>query len=159
MAARYHCGDAERRALVRAMPATAGLDGIDFLEVIDHDAPEPLRQQLLVVRVLAGMIAGFSRDHVRIEGGVRVSPVAVRWALPLPDVAAAPLELVSQDEKDFLSAHFAAEAEPDHVLVVRTEGTGDFSIYRLVLVDPVSGEPPPPGFDPRLSAVEFSFKV
>jgi hypothetical protein len=156
MPARYACGDAERRALVRE---AGGLDGIDFLEVLDHEAPEPLRQQLLVVRVLAGALAGFDRDHVRLEGGVRVSPVPVRWALPLPDVAGAPPALVSQAEKDFLAAYFAAETEPGSVLVVRTEGTGDFSVYRLVLVDPASGQPPPAGFDPRLSAVEFSFKV
>jgi hypothetical protein len=157
MAARYHCGDEERRARVRAAP---GIDGIDFLEVLDNEAPDELAQKLLVVRLLDGPVPALTADHVRIEGGVRVTAIQALWALPLPDVAGAPASLVTNQEKNFLAAHFAAEANPQQILMVRTSARGDFSRYRLVLVDPLTGEVPPvAGFDPRLSAVEFSFKV
>ena len=46
----------------------------------------------------------------------------------------------------------------DDVLTVTVSGPGDFSTYLLRLVDPVTGEVPI-GFDPRLSAVDFSFKA
>jgi hypothetical protein len=156
MSARYSCGDEERRARVRA---TSGLDGIDFLEVLDSEVSDPLAQRLLVVRVLGGLLAGFNAANVRLEGGVRVTPVKVRWALPLPAVAAAPAALVPAAEKAFLAAYFAAEATPQRVLVVRTEVAGDFSPYTLRLVDAADPTQRPPGFDPRLSAVTFSFKV
>jgi len=157
MPARYHCGDEERLA---AVAAAGTLNGIDFLEVLDAEAPsEALRQRLLVVRLLADAPAGLAADGVRVEGGVRVRPVGVRWAMPLPAVAGAPDAQVPQPVKDFLAAFFAGEAAPDRVVVVHTDSNGDFSLYRLVLVDPATGEPPPAGFDPRLSAVDFSFKV
>lgn len=156
MSARYSCGDEERRARVRATP---GLDGIDFVEVLDAEAPVDLAQRLLVVRVLEGLLAGFTAANVRVEGGVRVSPVKVRWALPLPDVAGAPAAQVSAAEKAFLATHFAGETEPGRVLVVRTEVAGDFSPYTLRLVDAADPKQRPPSFDPRLVAVEFSFKV
>ncbi|MDY7091988.1 MAG: putative baseplate assembly protein [Acidobacteriota bacterium] len=157
MAARYYCGDEERRARVRATP---GIDGIDFLEVLDTEAPDALAQKLLAVRLLDGPVPALSAENVRIEGGVRVTAIEALWAMPLPDVAGAPGSLVTNQEKNFLAAHFAAEAEPQQILMVRTSARGDFSRYRLVLVEPVTGEVPPvAGFDPRLSAVDFSFKV
>ena len=44
-------------------------------------------------------------------------------------------------------------------LVLRTSRRGDFSIYRLALVTSAQDPTPPAGFDPLLSAVDFSFKV
>ncbi|HEX6202097.1 MAG TPA: putative baseplate assembly protein [Thermoanaerobaculia bacterium] len=153
------CGDEERRAAVRR---SAHLNGLDFLEVLDEEAPEPLRQRLLVLRCLKP-VAGVDRRNVRIEGGARVTGVGVVWALPLPDVAAAADPPVSAAEKAFLAAHLAAEPAPERVLVVRTDSNGDYSTYRLTLFTPpwpAAGDPPPlPDFDPRLSAVDFSFKV
>jgi len=157
MPARYHCGDEERRA---AVAAAGTLNGIDFLEVLDAEAPgEELRQRLLVVRLLATAPAGLDADWVRIEGGVRVRPVRATWAMPLTEVAGAPAAQVPQPVKDFLAGYFAAEPEPGRVVVVHTDSGGDFSIYRLGLVDPATGDPAPPDFDPRLAAVDFSFKV
>ena len=159
MAVRYHCGDEERRAAVRR---SAHLGGIDFLEVIDQGAPLSLRQRLLVVRCLKP-IAGVTREDVRVTGGARITPVGVLWALPLLDVPAAPDALVPPAEKAFLALHMAAEPAPGEVVVVRTDSTGDYSTYTLTLFTPpwpASGDPTPlAGFDPRLSAVEFSFKV
>jgi len=145
---RYFCRDEERRALVRA----SALNGIDFLEVLDSEAPPALRQLLLVVRCFKPLPAGLTEAKVRVEGGVRVRPVRVVWARPFPEVAAAPG--IPALEKAFLAARFGGDPEGDALLVVHTDSTGDFSPYRLVL-DLGAGD----GFDPRLSAVELSFKV
>jgi hypothetical protein len=159
--ARYICGNPERRAAVEKSP----LNGIDFLEVLDgkiaaHPEWDPLRQLFLVVRLLKAVPAVLGRENVRIDGGVRVTPVRALWALPQAKVAADPG--VPALEKAFLAARLAGEEELDHLLIVRADSSGDFSPYRLRLVatpeDP--GNPQPPaGFDPRLSEVEFTFKV
>jgi hypothetical protein len=158
MAGPYFCSDEERRAAV-ADPAS-GLNGIDYLEVLDSEVPDTeLKQRILVLRFFKGGLAGLTAENVRIEGGVRIRPVGVIWALPLQEVAGAPLELVPQAEKDFLALHFAGEPEPETVLIVRTDSNGDYSIYRLSLVTSSADPSAPPGFDPRLAAVDFSFKV
>lgn len=157
--ARYLCRDQQRRAAVKP----SGLNGIDFLEVLDgKTAGDALRQLFLVVRMLEALPAGpsaLSAKNVRIDGGVRVTPVASVWALRLADVAAG--TTVPALEKAFLATRLAGEVAPDHVLIVRTDSSGDFSPYRLRLVDPADpvNLPPPPSFDPRLSEVDFSFKV
>lgn len=151
MAARYVCGDEQRRAAVRQHNEQGGaVNGIDFLEVLDRQVlalggPASLRQTILLVRLFLPVPAGLGADNVRLEGGVRV-PVRVLWALPVADVPAR--------EKPVVDAALAGldAGELSRVLVVRTDATGDYSIYRLSIVAS-------PGFDPRLSAVEFSFKV
>ena len=47
---------------------------------------------------------------------------------------------------------------PETVLAVRTNGEGDHSIYRLRITT-ADGDGPLNGFDPPLSAIDFSFKV
>ncbi|HEY4565390.1 MAG TPA: putative baseplate assembly protein [Thermoanaerobaculia bacterium] len=151
--ARYVCGNPERRAAVEKSP----LNGVDFLEVLDgkvagHPEWDGLRQLFLAVRLLKPVPAGLSRDNARIDGGVRITPVRVVWALPLAKVAADPG--VPAVEKAFLAGRLGGEPDPDHLLVVRTDSSGDYSPYRLRLVTR-----PADGFDPRLSEVEFTFKV
>ena len=145
----YFCCDQRRRDAVRAHPT---LNGIDFLEVLDRDAPvgSP-RQQSLLVRCLKP-IPEFTAENVQLEGGERITPVKVVWAYRADRIPAA--ELTPQEQ-----AFFAALPEADHVLVVRTDSTGDFSTYRLSLRRSPSILEPPENFDPRLSAVDFSFKV
>jgi hypothetical protein len=154
--ARYYCGDEERRARVREH---ATLNGIDYLEVADRDivevgGDEALRQRLLAVHFLKGDLPALTEEHVVIEGGVRVAPVSVLWARPLPEVSATPDALVPAAEKALVAALFAGEPEPERVLVVRTDARGDYSSYRLVVAPPPASD-----IDPRLSAVDFSFKV
>ena len=45
------------------------------------------------------------------------------------------------------------------MLTVEVEEPGDFSIYTLSLVRGPHDPSPPNGIDPRLAAVDFSFKV
>jgi hypothetical protein len=145
----YHCCDERRRNAVAAHPT---LNGIDYLEVLDHDAPTASpRQRTLLVRLLKPVLAGFTAQQVRIEGGERVRAIEVEWVASAinPPAETTPAE----------QAFFAALPAPDHVLLVRTDHYGDFSTYLLRLVRSAIDDTPPQGFDPRLSDVSFSFKV
>jgi hypothetical protein len=140
---RYFCCD-ERR--LRAVKEAGVLNGIEYLEVSDSEAPPGLRQRTLFVRLLKGP-AGLTKANVVIEGGERI-PVKVEWALP-----ATPLP---SGESPALTAGLD---EPANVLLVRTDSTGDYSPYTLRLVAGAGSDEPPAGFDPLLASVEFSFKV
>lgn len=157
----YLCRNKRRRLLLRReneRRKTDGepvLNGADYLEVLDRDAPEGIgeieRQNTLLVRMFE---PGFTLDanNVLITGGERISPVRVLWAHPADAVPAA---VAPQAERDF----FAALTEPGLTLVVRTDSTGDTSTYRLSLVQSAAHPEPLAGFDPMFSAVDFSFKV
>jgi Baseplate J-like protein len=134
VSARYHCEDQRRRAAVLAARGTDGtpvVNGIDYLEVA------PSQRTLLVhfLHDLAGpdAVTGavqLGEEHIRIDGGVRVTGIAVQ------QVTAA-----------------------GKLLSVEVDPPGDFSTYTLCLVASPPDGNPPAGFDLRLSAVAFSFKV
>lgn len=147
----YSCCDENRRAAVDAHPT---LNGIDVLEVLDEDAPAGSPpQQTLLVRLLKPVPGGIALHHVRLEGGERIRDIGVAWvgiaSTPPPSPQTTPAE------RD----HFTALPAADHVLLVRTDTAGDFSRYRLVLEQAAGSQVPLPDFDPRLSAVDFGFKV
>jgi hypothetical protein len=153
----YFCCDERRREAVRDHPT---LNGIDYLEVLDRDAPAGSpRQQTLLVHCLkpiirnteAGSVADLTRNNVQIEGGERITPVQVQWAFP---ASAVPESFITPSEQSFL----ATLTDANRVLVVRTDSSGDFSTYRLVLTRGRDSAPPE-GFDPIVRAIEFSFKV
>jgi hypothetical protein len=144
----YACCDERRRTAVAAHPV---LNGIDYLEVLDGDAPAGSpRQQTLLIRCMKPVPA-LAPDQVKIEGGERVRDVGVRWV----STAAAPGPMATPAER----AYLMALPEADHVLVVRTDRRGDFSRYRLRLIEAANDDSPPDDFDPLLVDVEFSFKV
>lgn len=145
----YFCCDKLRRNAVRASP----LSGIDFLEVLDRDAPPGSpRQQTLLVRLLKPVPAAFGRENVRLDGGERIRPVRVAWAFAAPAI---PADLLTAAE----TAFFSGLPDANRVLVVRTDVAGDFSTYRLSLRKSATDDTPPDGFDPLLVAADFSFKV
>jgi len=151
---RYTCCDLLRR---NAVAAHATLNGIDYLEVLDRDAPEgdlpggSPRQRTLLLRLLKIPAPALVADNLRIEGGERLRDIRIEWVsmanAPPLDVTAAEL------------AYFIALPEADQVLLVRTESYGDYSPYRLLLQRAADDARPPLTFDPRLSAIDFSFKV
>jgi Baseplate J-like protein len=133
---RYACAD-ERR--LRAVKEAGVLNGIEYVEVSDTEAPAPaLRQRTLFVRLLKPLATA----GVTITGGERIPTVPVEWVAPATAVPAG--------EDPALVANLE---DPATVLLVRTATRGDFSLYTLRLTGP------PAGFDPRLTSVEFSFKV
>lgn len=134
----YRCKNETRRALVRNTKGADGkpvLNGIDFLEVATAD------QKTLRVRFLHPL-PGQSNQvppspappltpaNVVIDGGVRIRGIRV-----------------------------GTVGATDRVLTVTVAEPGDFSTYVFRLVTSADDPAPPTGFDPQLSAIEFSFKV
>jgi len=148
-----YCPDETRKAMARAGGA---INGIDFLEVLDDEAPAGSVPQRTLLAHCFLAVTGLSRNNVRIEGGVRVKPVNALWAYPANAVPNAEL---SAAERPAMQAYLAALPNPNRTLVVRTDSQGDFSTYTLRLVSPTAPSEPPAGFDRLLSAVDFSFKV
>ncbi|MDO9354077.1 MAG: putative baseplate assembly protein [Solirubrobacteraceae bacterium] len=109
--------------------------------------PGAPRQQTLLVRLLRSGFA-LTPDNLRIDGGERIRTVGVAWCAPA-DALPAEAEAGLVDTVDDLP----------RTLVVRTEGSGDFSSYTLSIVANAGSSLPPDGFDPRLSSIAFSFKV
>jgi len=149
MITRYTCCGQNRRAAVDAHPT---LNGIDWLEVLDLDAPAGSpRQQTLMVRLLKPVPAGVSAANVSLAGGERIRQVNIEWIgtadAPPPEATAAEV------------AFFTALPDADHVLLVRTDTAGDFSTYQLTLSQSEETLTPLTDFDPRLSVVDFCFKV
>jgi hypothetical protein len=151
---RYTCCDKLRR---NAVDAHGTLNGIDYLEVLDRDAPDgdlpggSPRQRTLLLRLLKVPALALTADNVRIEGGERVRDIRSEWV----GMANAPPLNVTPAEQAF----FTALPEADHVVLVRTNSAGDYSSYRLMLQRAEDDARPPLNFDPRLAAVDFSFKV
>ncbi len=149
MGTQYRCQNQLRSQGVRQHPT---LDGIDYLEVLDQEAPgDSPRQRTLLVRFLKP-VSALTRENVRIDGGVRVTPVRVLWAFPAPAI---PPSLITAQEQTF----FSTLLQPDHVLVVRTDSSGDFSTYRLSIVASSANPNATKDLDSQLSEVKFSFKV
>jgi hypothetical protein len=153
----YACCDEKRRAAVLGNPA---LNGIDYLEVLDHEAPAGSpRQQTLLIYCLKAAPTGLTTANVLIVGGESVTNVAAVWIAP----ASEPPPLASAAE----NAYFATLSNLPNILVVRTNVYGDFSPYTLRLVNDATQAAEDlfdvtealSGFDPLLSEVEFSFKV
>ena len=146
----YTCCNRKRGEAVRLHPT---LNGIEFLEVLDEDAPAGSpRQRTLLVR-LYKPAAGIEKENVRIEGGTRIRPVLVEWAF-MADVVGAKGVLTAAE-----STFVTALPDPGQVLVVRTTAYGDYSTYTLRLVAGPGLDEPPADFDPVLSATSFSFKA
>jgi hypothetical protein len=154
MSIQYFCENERRR---QAIQDHGTLNGIDYLEVLDADAPaDSPRQRTLLVRFLKALPAAISAANVRIEGGVRVTPVQVAWAGRAADAGDLhSAGRINEAERDFL----LAQAEPERLLVVRTRSAGDFSTYHFRLATSPTEPAPPAGFDPILARVAFSFKV
>ena len=127
----YFCCDERRRSALRLH---GGLNGIDYLEVLDADAAsEADRQRVLRVVLLKDRGAtALAPVNVRVEGGERVRDLRVE------------------------SVTSAADSP---LVEVRLSAYGDFSTYTLRFVDDAVGTEPPAGFDPLLACAAFSFKL
>ena len=128
----YFCCDQFRRAAVRGGP----LNGIDFVEVVDRDAPIPsLRQRILHVHLLNDPAAlVFTPDQIRIDGGERIRDIQVQSVT---------MGLGPQT----------------NIVVVQLDRYGDHSPYSVRLVRSALDARPPVDFDPMLAAATFDFKA
>jgi hypothetical protein len=146
---KYHCCDWFRRTATAAHPT---LNGLDYLEVLDSDLPvgHEFRQRTLFVHFLKP-VSGLSDDNLRLAGGDRVQGVRVEWAEAGQPTPAA----LTPEEAALLNAL----SNPERVLVIRTDSSGDRSTYTLRLVRSSLDDRPPLGIDPQLADIAFSFKV
>ncbi|MGA9998459.1 MAG: hypothetical protein WBP93_23800, partial [Pyrinomonadaceae bacterium] len=132
----YFCCDETRRNAVKDHQT---LNGIDFLDVVDNPADPPKdRQRTLLVHFIKDLAASpppsFKAENIRIEGGERRRHIAATKVTVAPDGR-------------------------NNVIEVKVSQAGDFSTYTLRLVADRKHDDPPAGFDPILSAIDFSFKV
>jgi hypothetical protein len=142
---KFHCCDLRR---IEVLKRSGSANAIEFLEVLDLASPPGTpRQQTLFVRLLR---TGFTLtpENLRVTGGERIPIVEVQWCAAA-DALPPEAEPGLVDTLDDLP----------HTLVVRTNSSGDFSIYTFTIVSASGSDEPPAGFDPKLSAIEFSFKV
>lgn len=130
------CTDDRRRQDIRDQ-ADAGRhdwNGIDYVEVEDD-------QVTLTVYFLRKAPRRIKLAQVRIEGGRRITGIQVRT-----------IRVCRQNDQEL-----------DDCLQVTVDKPGDFSTYRLCLVElDDQGRPtdrPMQGFDPRYACAEFSFRA
>ncbi|MBR0846471.1 putative baseplate assembly protein [Bradyrhizobium diazoefficiens] len=142
---KQHCCDPRR---LEVLKAKGSANAIEFIEVLDLASPPGApRQETLLVRLLHPGFA-LSPDNLRITGGERIATVGVVWCAPA-DALPAAAEPGLVDTVDDLA----------RTLVVRTDSSGDYSIYTLGIFANSGSALPPAGFDPRLSTIDFTFKV
>jgi hypothetical protein len=132
----FCCDELRRAALADSKQNPSGLNGIDFLEVLDRELPpnqKIMRQRLLELHFVNPLTGGpLTEKNVRIEGGERITDVIVASVTSGPGA---------------------------NVLTIEVNHPGDFSIYTLRLVQDAQHLQPPAGYDPVLSEIKFSFKV
>ncbi len=135
----YYCCDEIRRRRADEQ----GLNGIEFLQVIDEEAKtylnlpgndwEAWRQRILVVHMVNEKHLGdLKPENVLIEGGQRIKNIVVTEVKHTP---------------------------PSKTLEIRLDRSGDFSPYRLRFIKRKNTTAPPENIDSRLACVQFSFKV
>ena len=89
MSLTYACCNENRKAAVSGNPT---LNGIDYLEVLDHDAI-PLgipRQQTLVVHCLNALAGNIAAANVLIGGGESINNIGVAWVALASDASTLP---------------------------------------------------------------------
>ncbi|MDZ4829914.1 MAG: putative baseplate assembly protein [Phycisphaerae bacterium] len=131
--ARYSCCDDDRVLAVRALSGANAPNGIEFLEVLDADAPLGMRQRILRVSFVRAPAPALTKANMRISGGERIRDVRVE-------------------------STSAAPGDPRSILV-SVDRAGDFSGYTLRIVRGADALDAPDGIDPALASVDFSFKV
>jgi len=135
MSTQYRCRAPRRRQEVLERKT---LNGIDFLEIAAVDQKSldiffvhPLPGQVGEVPAPPHNVPPLTKDNFVITGGTRIKNPAIRL---ISQIAGNRLRLTVQ--------------EP-----------GDYSTYTLQLVTSPTQPIVPPGFDPALAAIDFSFKV
>ena len=127
----YSCCDELRR---NGLVGTA-LNGIDYLEVLDHDATtQQERQRTLYVHFINNITNQLTATNIQITGGERIQNISVKQVT-------------------------TGTGNNANILTVTLDKYGDFSPYTLSIVQDQQHPEPPNGYDPILSQIQFSFKV
>jgi hypothetical protein len=145
MSARYLCCDEHRRAALADPTAPPGLSGIDYVEVTaGATTADPTLIDIVLVKPLPLPAAALDGANIAITGGARfvaprVDSNVVEMLAGVPSPPGGPVDRY-------------------RVTVPGGQQT-DYSTYRLALVTGPTDPTPPTFIDPRLSAVDLSFKI
>ena len=138
------CSDERRRRMVRNQANSYdGLNGIDYVELIEEDKPKQPGDKTkdLCVHFFGDVPGNLVPANVRIECGERIRDIKVLTIEP----------------------HRSNDPLHEDCLRVKVDKTGDFSFYKLCLyelkADGDTSDIPLKGFDPRYVCATFSFKV
>jgi hypothetical protein len=148
----FFCCTDHRRATLQTTP---DLNGIDFLEIDnlkpgELDADEAAEYASLPVK---------QRDRLLWQRKLTVTFVNALTAAQKAVLTADHLRITGGERPDSRNIALAVMTTAADYIVLKASRSGDFSIYRLSLVTAQLDPTPPAGFDPLLSAVDFSFKV
>jgi hypothetical protein len=145
----YQCCDSARRAVLLAQSV---YNGIDYLEVETGPAGP---QTALYVYFLHPLAPGqLKAENVLICGGERITNIQVASVIEGASLSPPPVSTECQ-----------AGSPPagSNLLIVHVTQAGDFSPYKLRLVNSISAPSgslqPPPHIDPVYSEITFSFKA
>lgn len=134
---RYVCCEERRRSELAASPVA--YSGIDYIEVLaGATTADPTYIDIVLVKPMPLPGAALAGENIRLTGGVR---------FPAPKVD--PVVVPSPG---------GMEAARYRLTIAGGQPT-DFSTYRLALVAGAGSDDAPAFIDPRLSAVDFSFKI
>jgi hypothetical protein len=159
----FACCHQNRKAAVLANTTATGVNGIDYLEVLDHQSPvASLRQLTLLVHCLKDVPLNLTPNNVLITGGESITGITAQWIAPATPV---PAQITAAEMPYF--GPLAAQTDAAQILIVRLTKYGDFSPYTFRLVNDATTAPLDTfvvtealsGFDPLLAEICFSFKV
>jgi hypothetical protein len=137
--ARYVCCNDRRRDALRGHAVPPEISGIDYIEVTaGNPVSLPTTIDIVLVNPLTLPAAALTGANISITGGVR-------YPAPMVDQVVETLP--------------AAGPVSTYRVTVPGGQLTDYSTYRLAIVDGSGSDQPPSFIDPRLSAVDFSFKI
>jgi hypothetical protein len=145
------CSIKERR---KTLADIDGINGIDYIEVVVLGSNKCLTCRPYLVVYLFHSLAeklSFSKDNVRIDGGIKVKNIGVEWVTKCSELKKLNPALFGKLRVD--------DDDVDRALIVYLYSDGDFSTYTLRIVDSVSSKNPPENFDLLLSSINFNFKI
>lgn len=105
-------------------------NGLDHLDVSDD-------QRTLCVHFFGPVPGGLTADNICITGGRRIQGIKVIG----------------------VTVHHSGDPEQDDCLRIALDRAGDFSVYRVCVVEASDCCTPLKGIDPRFACLDFSFKV
>jgi hypothetical protein len=159
----FSCCHENRKAAVVANTTATGVNGIDYLEVLDHQSPvASLRQLTLLVHCLKDVPSDLNPANVLITGGESTTGITAQWIAPATPVPSQ----ITPAEMTYFST-LASQPDAAMILIVRLDKYGDFSPYTFRLVNDAAAAELDSfaitealaSFDPLLAEICFSFKV
>ena len=122
-----------RKSVIRS--SQQAINGIDYVEVLSLESSPPGVGTVLVALLKSQGASTLGTDQVKIQGGVRITAVAVVWAYTAQSLLLGLPDGWTSAEQAELASWVARRPgfDPAAVLVVRTNNRGDLSTYQLIL--------------------------